>query len=1426
MAANIGATFVLIAVAVVVLLQAPASNGNFLYFKPGQEYQYKFTSNTSMKGMDKFSVAAKVGYTNIGESKDNQEIYLRVPELSLVAGDGKASGNVLEDWDMSKWFSFKLSPRGEVTAVYHDPAEDDQKLSVKKGFAALLAARLHDRHETDLVKEHPEGWAYDVKELGHEGHHDATYVAQLDADGNHVFTKTRSSHPLEHSRSNYTKRIEYNRESGLVHRVQIHDDVNAVESTQNRKTVNHNYNPVSCSEHSGKELTKTTGSIEYDNLKLPGMSAMATGHLELLGVSGDAQPPQRPSALDLAETSIHVTKVNNVDKLPGMSAMATGHLELLGVSGDAQPPQRPSALDLAETSIHVTKPKAKLRDVDLAKVLDHVSSNLTCMRWEPAKGSPKLTNCFRMLRNALSLLPDEEVEKLAQTYLPPQPLLQQYARDRVSMLDALSDLDSDFSQRAVADRVLLVERPESTMAERFLLHVAGRDAPPCDYVLSTLESIVFEPERYESLLSAPTTHHRAALALGAVTRKLWDQGGKTRAEEISEKLRNLLGMHEDSATSRQRRSVLSDQELEDEDSRRVVLLEALGNTAMPTCYKHILSHLNMSTSQWVKRAALHALRHYDHDHKYEDTQGLPLNVSSGCASVLNLLGKLLDKVLSGGDGYCNQSFKHCTLYYRSTDEELATLYESAGNTSMATQNESTHKRVKRSSQNQVLNFEVKSPNVDWTKVVGTTDIGASFGVTMKNKLKFNTGLLDTNVEMDMYDEAFARVNLGTLSANREVFQAKLCFKGRAVYDVNMLQEFDPTEMDRLTELYDLLKDNATSAIKDSMTAFRTIVDSGTDLGDTVKTFVDTLNDLPGKVLHLGDNALSGLQTLGELDTEEMPAFVGPLWRLANKIMNFYGDIQNDVIGFYTQVFQSIADIVDSIQDFNSDPKSAINTVNDNTVSIGLQAQAMIEAIEEAKTAAFFLAKTKPYWWNMKQQKDELNVMAQEAETALNDAGTDWVANVGYDELESFSEGRRTLSALRQEVVNSLSNIPTSLISPFSDVADLGDDLQKSFTDLHDLVYDIKQAYEDLRVGVNRAQELVNRVFGPRVHRDFPKEFRVPGGACTGSGLYESSMGHGRGEYPRKGIDLTVAVGQNVSSPFSGYVTRSHDSDTEVVLQVTAGLLRDITIYINNVNPDPTIMYADDEDYQPNHVAAGDILGTVSRSSCENHIHLSMLKESRGYIDPTAYLEPRVPVVPTWTQECDDYKFVYKANTVATGLISGLAGKLNNNTSPARTGATVVNPTAVSSNDNPATSLDRDIVNASTLGYRIRDQGTGANTAAATSGDSSLQKLVSKASVFLSTMNPKNLKVGSLAVFLNSLSLQSSFDRLRNVFQKIQTMLNYQPCLNPYQMPDDQLRNELRVQGKATTGTRAELVERFLARENRKSSPGSLRTTGQ
>ena len=45
---------------VMMVLAVPRATGNFLYFKPGQEYQYKFTSDTNMKGIDKFTVVAKV----------------------------------------------------------------------------------------------------------------------------------------------------------------------------------------------------------------------------------------------------------------------------------------------------------------------------------------------------------------------------------------------------------------------------------------------------------------------------------------------------------------------------------------------------------------------------------------------------------------------------------------------------------------------------------------------------------------------------------------------------------------------------------------------------------------------------------------------------------------------------------------------------------------------------------------------------------------------------------------------------------------------------------------------------------------------------------------------------------------------------------------------------------------------------------------------------------------------------------------------------------------------------------------------------------------------------------------------------------------------------------------------------------------------
>ena len=44
-------------------------------------------------------------------------------------------------------YSFVISPRGEITHVYHPVGEDDEVIVSKKGFAALFASRLHEEGE-------------------------------------------------------------------------------------------------------------------------------------------------------------------------------------------------------------------------------------------------------------------------------------------------------------------------------------------------------------------------------------------------------------------------------------------------------------------------------------------------------------------------------------------------------------------------------------------------------------------------------------------------------------------------------------------------------------------------------------------------------------------------------------------------------------------------------------------------------------------------------------------------------------------------------------------------------------------------------------------------------------------------------------------------------------------------------------------------------------------------------------------------------------------------------------------------------------------------------------------------------------------------------------------------------------------------------
>jgi hypothetical protein len=65
---------------------------------------------------------------------------------------------------------------------------------------------------------------------------------------------------------------------------------------------------------------------------------------------------------------------------------------------------------------------------------------------------------------------------------------------------------------------------------------------------------------------------------------------------------------------RKKRAVMTEMEKETYDHQKVVLLETLGNARMDESYDFIVSHINSTNSQWIKRAGCHALRKYKHQH--------------------------------------------------------------------------------------------------------------------------------------------------------------------------------------------------------------------------------------------------------------------------------------------------------------------------------------------------------------------------------------------------------------------------------------------------------------------------------------------------------------------------------------------------------------------------------------------------------------------------------------------------------------------------------------------------------------------------------------------------------------------------------------------------------------------------------------------
>ncbi|VDI25287.1 Hypothetical predicted protein [Mytilus galloprovincialis] len=107
-------------------------------------------------------------------------------------------------------FSFQIKPNGQILRVYHPP-DDGEVLETKRGLAAMLSAKLHDKDElsseSDMLPEQNEeygDWKYQTEEIGNEGPHSARYIVK-DTTTETEFKKIRNSKLIENSKGYFEK---------------------------------------------------------------------------------------------------------------------------------------------------------------------------------------------------------------------------------------------------------------------------------------------------------------------------------------------------------------------------------------------------------------------------------------------------------------------------------------------------------------------------------------------------------------------------------------------------------------------------------------------------------------------------------------------------------------------------------------------------------------------------------------------------------------------------------------------------------------------------------------------------------------------------------------------------------------------------------------------------------------------------------------------------------------------------------------------------------------------------------------------------------------------------------------------------------------------------------------------------------------------
>ncbi|XP_060580900.1 uncharacterized protein LOC132737595 [Ruditapes philippinarum] len=1164
-----------------VLAVSPIIVTSFVNYEPGYEYIYNIDSAIELSGVQSFVCKGKIGFTNIAENEGYQELLLSVYLLKF-SPEGQPEGDSHHE-DFSKWFSFEINRNGEIRTVYHPPDEDSEVLMMKKGFASMISAKLHHRHEVEHHVGKDGQWEYATDEIGREGQHRASYAVKATPTGV-MYIKTRNStikHALD-GNGTYLKTLHYHKSLNTIHSVMIKEERNLHFSAKP------GFNPLY-----GMRPVKAVSN--FSKIEFPQTTAKSNDKMTFAEKTPFTRQFGRPKGIK--NSAIH--------------------------------------------DMHKIKKRA-MYEARSEEARNYVAGNMTCIRNQPEKGSPELSDCFHDLLTTFEHMHDSDVEEIANTYFLRTSRKKRH--DTYIMVDVFVALNK---QSVIVNKVLNNLQSDEQLIMRALTLLTALDHEPKTELLTTIEKFCFKGKRAENVRLSKETRQVSCLTFGGLIGSVKKYGKEGHAEKLVEYFHNELGLH-DPWMFKTKRSAMTEVECIEYDHDKVVLLNAIGNAGLSVSYDYIISHINSTNSQWIKRTGVHALR------TFQDKKTL----------------HELEKVALYDD---DENVRYeALLQYKA--------HPLASQESYVDEDGFSHQGIsKRGLFDNFLSFRLEAPGVDWRKELGSRAIGGSFGVIMENLLDLQMSLLKGHIDLRVHDEAYVSVHVGFLDLRYDFFRARICFKGGAKYALNILKEMDPELGFDLIAQFKNIVNKVVGAVRNGVEALRKILSDS--LAEIVDDLVKSVTEIPVKVSDLGGNIQRVMGKLATFKIESMPPFAKSVMKFVNSVTSLYDRVKEDVLKFYNavvqgikvlipksakEIFVSVQDIIKGFMDIFKDPKTSLFKIGAGVIRIYTNIKLLNGTIQEIKSHTFISEGLGPYWGDLTKDVEEIFDLYEDALSAIKEKGGEWIKEtIENDIAEKITAGKVSIKSIKEKIVADLESEIQTLISPLEYLTNIGGVYLESFDILVNSYKDLVDAFETLKTGFEYARSVVDRIFGPKFHKDFPRERRVRGGGCSKDGFYPSKLGTGNNadEYENDGIDLLNSTGNPLVAPFSGIVIRSKNTN-EIIMLECGELPVDSELVIKNVEPEEDIMDPDDPAYDEKRVSAGVVIGKVATSPCSddyNHIHIS-IKRNGGFVDLSNYVPERLVELPKWKQICDDYLLVYKGETIKSGVIVGPWGRDEEDTS--------------------------------------------------------------------------------------------------------------------------------------------------------------------